>query len=69
MMYPPGDPKISPRSVINTWTLTLSCLVGLQVASGGGKGGSPEDALLKQRLEEMEAEQRNAWEEKERLSR
>lgn len=35
----------------------------------GGGGVGPVDTQLKQKLDEMEAEQRNAWEEKERLSR
>jgi hypothetical protein len=39
------------------------------VALGGHLSGSPEDAETKLRLAEMESQQRNAWEEKERLSR
>lgn len=34
---------------------------------GGGAG--PQDLELRKQLEDMEAEQRNAWEQKEKLSR
>ena len=38
-------------------------------SGGGGAGGGTADPEVERKLQEMEAAQRNAWDEKERLSR